>query len=243
METSAVEVDIVIPVWNEEESFPHMYAAAEKIRARWNLYIVYDSPEDTTLRTAQAVADRDPRVRLVQNKSHGVISAITTGLEQVQAPAVLITAIDLPQDVVLVDDLLARMRSSGAAIVAPSRYIKGGGRNSGNWLNSTLSRLANTTLPLVAGIPIHDATNGSKLYDKSFLRRVHIETVAGWALALELTVKAHMLGLPMVEVPVFHAPRAAGVSKFRLGAWLPEYVRWYACAVAHRFFPHRTPRV
>ena len=98
-----------------------------------------------------------------------------------------------------------------------------------------LSRLAGLTLYFLTQLPIHDATNGSKMYRKSFLDSITLESARGWEIALEITVKAHAAGKSMTEIPVIQQARTKGVSKFKMLKWLPRYLRWYWFAITHSF--------
>jgi hypothetical protein len=53
-----------------------------------------------------------------------------------------------------------------------------------------------------------------------------------FAIALELTLKAHWRGWRLAEVPTTWRDRTAGESRFRLWAWLPHYLRWYLQALS-----------
>src|SRR5256886_13730205 len=74
-----------------------------------------------------------------------------------------------------------------------------------------------------------------------------MESAAGFELALELTVKAHALGLQHAEVPTPWRDRTAGESRFRLTKWLPHYLRWYRYGMRTRLrrrgFPPRGHRL
>ena len=98
-----------------------------------------------------------------------------------------------------------------------------------------MSRMAGLSLHWLAGVPVHDATSNFRLYRRSFLDSVTIESRAGFELALELTVKATLAGRPMAEVPTTWRDRTSGQSNFQLRRWLPEYLRWYAVALRGRF--------
>jgi len=239
MADNGSEIDIVLPVFREERLFEEFYETAKRsIHRAWRLLVVYDDPTDSTLTVIVPLAAADPRIVPVRNPIRGVASAVKTGIAAATAKSVFVTAVDLPDDLLLLDRMFGMMEGSALAIVAPSRYMSGGSREDGALVNRTLSRLAGTSLRRLAGLPISDATNGSKLYRDSFLRSVRIESEGGWAIALELVAKAHRLGLGMAEVPTHHRRRRAGKSKFRLLAWLPEYLRWYLLATACRFRRH-----
>ena len=53
-------------------------------------------------------------------------------------------------------------------------------------------------------------------------------------MALELTVKAHLQGRRIVELPTVWQERRAGTSNFKLRKWLPHYLRWYLAALRPR---------
>jgi hypothetical protein len=112
--------------------------------------------------------------------------------------------------------------------------MPGGRQVGGPRLKGLLSRTAGLTLHWFAGVPIHDSTNNFKLYRRSFLEAVHIDSQAGFELALELTVKASLTGRSLAEVPTTWRDRTAGRSNFRLRKWLPQYLRWYALAFRGR---------
>src|SRR5206468_12820561 len=101
-------------------------------------------------------------------------------------------------------------------------------------LKSFLSRAAGLSLHFVGGLPTRDPTNNFKLYSRTLLDQVQIESTGGFELALELTVKAHLLGLSIAELPTVWTDRVAGQSNFKLMKWLPRYLRWYTEAFRGR---------
>jgi hypothetical protein len=102
-----------------------------------------------------------------------------------------------------------------------------------------MSRAAGLTLHWFAGVRTHDSTNNFKLYTRSFLDAVTIESQAGFELALELTVKATLAGRKVAEVPTTWRDRTAGQSNFKLRKWLPHYLRWYRRAFVGRWRSQR----
>src|SRR5262249_4936659 len=67
------------------------------------------------------------------------------------------------------------------------------------------------------------------------------EGEVSFALALELTLKAHWRGWRLAEVPTTWRDRTAGQSRFRLWAWLPHYLRWYLRAIGRAWVGHTLP--
>jgi hypothetical protein len=133
---------------------------------------------------------------------------------------------DLSDDHARADAMFA-LYQQGCDVVAASRYMAGGSQVGGPWLKRSLSRIVGVSLHHLGGLPTHDPTNNFKLYSARLVRAVDIESTGGFEVALELTVKAHYLGMPIAEVPASWKHRVAGKSRFQMVKWLRSYLRWY----------------
>lgn len=234
---SAPRYSVVVPVFNEADTIgPLCRAVLEELPPGYELLVCYDFEGDSTLPALAALpaAEKPADLRLVRNDlGRGARYAIEAGMRAARAPVVLVSMVDLSDDYSRVEAMVARVER-GADVVCASRYMKGGRQIGGPWLKGMLSRLAGVSLHALAGLPTHDPTNSFKAYKKSFLDRTPIESPAGFALALELTVKAHYGGGRVEEVPATWRDRTAGESRFRLWQWLPFYLRWYLWALRRR---------
>ena len=232
---AAPELTAVMPVWNEgERVVPTIRAFAAAVHVPFELLVVYDMPDDTTVPVAERLTAEIPGLRAHRNQlGRGVLNAMKAGIAVARAPYVLITMADGSDEYGNVDRMVAMARD-GADVVAASRYMRGGHQVGGPRVKRLLSRTAGLTLHWFAGVPIHDATNNFKLYSRRFLDATSIESEAGFELALELSVKATLQRRLLVEVPPTWRDRTAGESHFRLLRWLPHYLRWYALAFRGR---------
>lgn len=224
----------MIPAFNEGENIaPVLHGLHQKVHvAPIEILVVHDFPEDTTVPVVDRLAY--PDVRLVLNRfGRGALNALKTGLLAAQAPYVLVTMADLSDDLGSVDAMY-RLALEGADVVAGSRYTRGGGQEGGPLVKRTLSRAAGLSLHYVGGVGTRDPTNNFKLYSRRLLQAVQIESTGGFELALELTVKAHLGGFKIAEVPTHWTDRTAGESRFQLRRWLPHYLRWYREAMLAR---------
>src|SRR3989344_2539657 len=236
-----LELDIVVPVYNEREIFEALSRhLCELVRSPWRMTVVYDFPEDTTLTVAKPLAEGDKRIRLLKNEERGVLSAIKTGFRSAEAPQTLLLMVDDPPEIVeKIDTMLERMRETGSVVVAASRYMRGGSHRGGNLLKGFLSRMAGLSLHFLLGLPIHDATYATKLFRTSFLRATPIESTRGFTCALELTLKAHLKGEHIAEVPVVWTERTQGASRFAFFGWLGAYLYWYLWGILRYWFRNR----
>ena len=228
-ELISTDLTLVIPVYNEGANFPALWSAVtSQIRSRFTAFVVYDFDEDNTVPVLQQIISAG-ETRLVPVKNsvgRGVIGAIRTGFNHVESGPVLVVMADLSDDLAQVDRMVEYYRQ-GYQVVVGSRYMPGGQLLDAPPLKGAMSRIAGLTLHWFRGIPTHDATNAFKLYDSKILKNMTIESKAGFELSLEITVKAFLAGYRIVELPTTWRGRTQGESRFKIWAWLPQYLKWY----------------
>lgn len=225
-------LSLVCPVYDEAENIERtLDALAASIRTPFELLVVYDKDDDTTLPVVRRIQDRHSfPIRLVKNAfGRGVPQAIRTGFAEARADAVLVVMADLADDLSIVDRMYA-VFEQGFDVVCGSRYMKGGAQIGGPRLKGLLSRTAGVSLHVLLGVPTHDVTNSFKMYRRSFLESVKIESTNGFEIGLELLAKAWVLGRRIAEIPSVWRDRTAGQSRFRMWKWMPHYLKWYLYA-------------
>jgi glycosyltransferase involved in cell wall biosynthesis len=236
-----ITVSIVIPVYNEGENIVRTLRSIEENVKRvsrsdavFSVDIIYDFHEDNTIPVIRQLASEySLPLRLIHNPKGGVASAIKTGLGEAKGGYILVTMADMSDDYSILP-ALAALAKEDYDIIAPSRYMKGGGIFGGPFVKRILSRLAGLSLHWFAGIPTHDATNSYKMYKKQALSTIAIESTGGFEISLELTAKIFAFGGKIVELPCKWWDRTKGKSKFKLFKWLPHYLKWYFFALFRR---------
>lgn len=227
---------LVCPVYDEAENIPRLLdRLAAEVRTPFELLVVYDKDDDTTLPVLRELAEkyRFPIVSVKNRYGRGVLNAVKTGLERAEGLAVAVIMADLSDDLRILDRMYELVAHGGYDLVAGSRYMPGGKQIGGPWLKGMLSRLAGKTLHLLTRIPTCDVTNNFKMYRTSLVRSVPIESRGGFEIAMELTVKAYASGCRITEIPATWTDRVAGVSRFALWKWAPHYLRWYWYGLTH----------
>ena len=227
-----VEIDIVIPVYNEGENIVACLNALRRdVRARFRILICYDFDEDETLMAIKDQTLSGIDIVAVRNLRPGVHGAVVSGLRAGTAPAAVIFPADDDYNAGRIDAMLESFRT-GADIVVGCRMTP-----NSRWRNIPLLKrffpwVASGLLRLLAGFPTRDATNGIRLFSRRIIDAVEIESSVGFTYAIELTAKAHRLGWSIRDVGVDWIARSAGESRFRLLAWIPEYLPWFFYALA-----------
>jgi glycosyltransferase involved in cell wall biosynthesis len=222
-------VSIVVPVYNEGENVQvclrRLWAALESLPHE--ILICYDFDEDATLPSIAAMPDCPPSVRLTKNNlGRGALYALQAGFQAARGDVIVTTMADLCDPPEVIPAMVRKVREEGADVVSGSRYMRGGSQSGGPLLKRTLSRMAGLGLHWLTGMATHDPTTNFRAYSARFLRQMKVESQKGFEVALELTVKAHVLGYKVDEVPSSWQDRSAGTSRFRLWAWLPHYMHW-----------------
>jgi glycosyltransferase involved in cell wall biosynthesis len=230
-------VSVVIPVYNEGDTVvPIIERILESVSLPSEILIVFDSNEDTTRPFAEELASRYPNVKpLLNTYGRGPAFAIRFGIDSAIAPVAVVTMADGCDDPAQID-VLTRLVERGVVVAAASRYARGGQQVGGPFLKGFLSRMAGLSLFWCARVGTRDATNSFKAYNVAFARKVEIQSDQGFEIGIELVAKARRYRQPVAEVPTIWLDRAFGTSNFKLWAWLPRYLHWYAYA----FGPKKT---
>jgi glycosyltransferase involved in cell wall biosynthesis len=217
-----LRLSIVIPAYNEEAFIGALLARIaavelERHDVEREVIVVDDGSRDGTA----AIAEAAPGVRVIrQQPNRGKGRAVRSGIAASTGDYVLIQDADLeyePQDYLV---LIAALRDSGADIVYGSRYLRAGRRPGQSWAAYLGGRSLSLAAWYYTGVRLTDTVTALKLFPRSFLRSVRLET-SGFELDHELTARALAAGLRIVEAPIRYAPRSKAEGK-KIGArdWL-----------------------
>lgn len=237
-------LDIVVPVYNESNSILKLFNEIQaEIKTEKRVLIVYDFDEDSTVPVVNAnKSGYSFEIILVKNNiGRGALNAIKVGMRTASSDMVLIMMADLSDKLDVVDEM-CRLIDAGYDLVCGSRYMRGGKQHGGPFLKGLFSRTAGISLHLLTGIPTHDVTNSFKLYRRSMLENIKMESTGGFEIGLEIAVKAYAAGYKITEVPSEWFDREDGESHFHMWRWLPHYLHWYFLCIRQRWFGKRKKR-
>ncbi|ADK79814.1 glycosyltransferase family 2 protein [Sediminispirochaeta smaragdinae] len=232
-------IDIVVPVYNEGKNIKNLFTLIEdKISTEKEVIIVYDFEEDDTLPVVKGIlSDYSFPIRLQRNLyGRGALNAIVSGFRSAKEEAVLVIMADLSDSLEVVDSMFKKIKEDHYDLVCGSRYMRGGKQNGGPFLKGVFSRLAGLSLHLFTRIPTHDISNSFKMYRKSMLDSIEIESDGGFEVGMEITVKAYLSGYKITEIPSEWFDRSEGESNFKMWKWLPHYLHWYGLCIRRSWF-------
>ena len=154
-----VEISIVVPCYNEEESLPELYrrvsAAAKSVGRPYELVLVDDGSADRTWEEIAARAKADPAVRGVKlARNHGHQLALTAGLAAAEGDRILMIDADLQDPPELLPDMLAMM-DRGYDVVYGKRIRRAGEslfkKATASLFYRLINRLSDVPIPVDVG--------------------------------------------------------------------------------------------
>jgi len=211
-------LSVVIPIFNEEENIPLLwerlaavlrehYASPER---DWEVVFTDDGSRDRSLEMLKAIAAAEPRVSVVEfNRNYGQHAAIFGAFAEVSGELVVTLDADLQNPPEEIPKLVAKMEEG---------YDVVGGWRQCRMDNDSLFR----TLPIKLVNAVTRRTTGVRMHDYGcMLRAYRREVVEAMLLCRErssfIPALANSFAKRVAEVPVAHAERAAGTSKY--GLW------------------------
>jgi glycosyltransferase involved in cell wall biosynthesis len=213
MSSPAVEISIVVPVYDEEESLRELHAEivthVGSIGVPWEVIYTDDHSRDGSLEILLELRQECEQVRVVRfRRNYGQTAALAAGFEHSRGRVVVTLDADLQNDPVDVPRLLEEI-DRGYDLVVGWRKD----RQDGFFLRRFPSRIANRLIGFVTGTRIHDT--GCTL--KAFRR----ELVSNLPIYAEqhrfLPVLSMASGARISEVVVHHRSRRYGTSKYGIG--------------------------
>ena len=210
---------VVLPTYDERENLPQIVPVILAAAPIADVLVVDDNSPDGTGAIADALAARDPRVRVLhRQRKEGLGPAYLAGFADALGRGygrIVEMDADFSHDPARLPALLA----ADADVVLGSRYVEGGGTVNWGLGRRILSRGGSLYARTVLGLPIRDLTGGFKCFRRKVLEELDLASVrsTGYAFQIELTYRAVRRGFRVVEVPITFVDRRVGQSKMTGG--------------------------
>jgi len=204
-----MNVSIVIPLLNEEESLLELYEKVYNVltseKLSYEIIFIDDGSQDDSLNILKTLHEKDENIKIYSfQKNYGKSAALAQGFKKANGDIVITMDADLQDDPNEIPRLI-EMINSGHDLVS------GWKKKRNDPISKTIpSKLFNFTTSKLTGIKIHDFNCGLKAYRKKVIKEIPVYG----ELHRYLPVLAHWQGYKVSELVVLHHERKFGKTKF-----------------------------
>jgi dolichol-phosphate mannosyltransferase len=208
---------VCLPTYDEKDNVVPITEAILAATPDVDVLIIDDNSPDGTGQLADAIAAREPRVKVLHRTGkEGLGKAYLAGFDWALRQGyelILEMDADFSHDPKYLPGMLEAAR--GADLVLGSRNIPGGGTVNWGVGRKIISRGGSLYARTILGIPVRDLTGGFKCFRRKVLESIELSTVecSGYAFQIELTFRTLRKGFRVVEIPIVFVDRRVGQSK------------------------------
>jgi glycosyltransferase involved in cell wall biosynthesis len=209
-----MDISIVIPLFNEEESLPELCAWIKRVMDEHNfsyeVLLIDDGSKDLSWNVVERLSSENSCIKGIKfRRNYGKSAALNTGFEVVQGDVVVTLDADLQDSPEEIPELYRMIKEDGFDLVSGWKKI----RHDPVLSKNIPSKLYNWTVRRMTKIKLHDMNCGIKAYKKQVVKSVEIYG----DMHRFIPVLAKWAGFKNIgEKVVVHQERKYGVSKFGL---------------------------
>ena len=227
-----MQVSIVVPLYNEEESLPELMEWIDKVMQQHSLsyevLLVDDGSKDKSWSVIEALAVKYATIRAIKfQRNYGKSAALNVGFEAAQGDVVVTMDADLQDSPDEVPELYKMVVEGGYDVVSgwkQKRYDP---------ITKTIpTKLYNWAARAMSGIQLHDFNCGLKAYKNEVIKSVEVYG----EMHRYIPILARRAGFDKIgERIVQHQARKYGVTKFGIERFLFGFLDLLSVSFMTRF--------
>lgn len=216
-----MNLSIVIPLYNEDESLPELYSWIERVMLERNfsyeVIFVDDGSTDTSWQVITQLREKSPHVKGIKfRRNYGKSPALHCAFEIAQGDVIITMDADLqdsPEEIPALYDMIVNEKYDLVSGWKKKRYDP---------ITKTLpTKLFNATARKVSGIQLHDFNCGLKAYRKDVVKNIEVYN----DMHRYIPYLAKIAGFKRIgEKAVQHQSRKYGSSKFGINRFFNGYL-------------------
>ena len=218
-----MDISIVIPLYNEAESLPHLFEWIERVmreqQYKYEVIFINDGSTDASWDVIRQLKEDAPNVvRAISFRhNYGKSAALYCGFKAAEGEVVITMDADMhdsPDEIPALYDMITKDNYDLVSGWKQKRYD--------NALTKNLpSKLFNATARMVTGLHLHDMNCGLKAYRKDVVKNIEVFG----EMHRYIPYLAKNAGFTRIgEKVVQHRKREFGVSKFGLNRFVNGYL-------------------
>ncbi len=212
-----MQISVVIPLFNEEESLPELLAWIERIMKEhsytYEVLLMDDGSKDKSWSVVQQLAAANPNVRGVKfQRNYGKSAALQVGFTHAKGDVVITMDADLQDSPDEIPGLYKMITEEGYDLVS------GWKQKRFDPITKTVpTKLYNAATRFMTGIYLHDFNCGLKAYKNEVIKSVEVYgEMHRYIPVLAKQAGYHKIGEKVVQ----HQARKYGVTKFGMERFL-----------------------
>lgn len=216
-----MDISVVIPLYNEEESLRELEAWIRRVMDTngfsYEIIMVDDGSKDKSWQVIEQLQRQNPNVRGIKfRRNYGKSAALHVGFQAARGEVVITMDADLQDSPDEIPALYAMVFKEGYDLVSGWKKVRHDPPS-----KTIPSRFFNWVTRFISKIPLHDFNCGLKAYRKDVVKSIEVygemhrytPLLAKWAGFDKITEKV-----------VQHRPRKYGVSKFGLNRFINGFL-------------------
>ena len=209
--SNLIDLSIVIPLFNEEESLPELLEWISRVNQShgfsYEVVLVDDGSTDDSWEVINKLSEEYPIKAIKFSRNYGKSAALNTGFRHVQGKVVITMDADLQDSPDEIPGLIEMINSG-------EHLVSGWKKKRHDPISKTIpSKFFNRVTRLISGIKLHDFNCGLKAYDHRVVKTLEIYG----EMHRYIPVIARRNGFTKIsERVVEHRARKYGTTKFGL---------------------------
>ncbi len=227
-----MQLSVVVPLLNEEESLPELASWLKKVmdemRLEWEVIFVDDGSKDTSWAVVSGLHQSDARFRGIRfRRNYGKSAALQTGFQAAKGKVVITMDADLQDSPDEIPELYKMITEQGFDLVS------GWKKKRHDPIGKTIpSRFFNRVTRWVSGLKLHDFNCGLKAYRDDVVKSIEVYG----EMHRYIPFMAKSAGFTRIgEKVVEHRARKYGVTKFGWERFVNGFLDLLSISFVSRF--------
>lgn len=217
-----MNISIVVPLYNEEESLPKLYEWIERVMQEnqftYEIIFVNDGSTDHSWQVIEELKAKSPNVRGIKfRNNYGKSPALYCGFQAAQGDVVITMDADLQDSPDEIPELYRMITEEGYDLVSGWKKK----RYDSKLAKNLPSKIYNATARKVTGLKLHDMNCGLKAYRNEVIKNIEVYG----EMHRYIPFLAKNAGFTRIgEKVVTHRKREFGTTKFGLSRFVNGYL-------------------